>query len=363
MSELRHRWRVDLNYLVGITAGHWGRLLRQERFAVDPVYWHRAALITLASLGNGAWAQIEGLLWNRRIAQTHPPDPIVIVGHYRQGTTHLHNLLALDPHLGFPTTYAVSNPYTFLTTERIGARLLAPLLPARRPQDGMRLGFDLPQEDEYALALMSLVSPFLGISFPRSRDRYLPHLAPQGADRRRWQAAFRLLLTKLAVRDPRPMVLKSPPHTARVAAIREVCPGAKFLHIRRDPYVVFQSTRHLFATTPWFLYLQRPDLSELDDQVLTWYATMYDAWFAESPDIPPGHVCEIDFEDLEADPVGTLRGVYRALDLGELDVAKVEGYLGGLAHRRNRYAPLSDAERHRVATRWSRAFAAFGYPV
>src|SRR6185436_14274919 len=50
--RVKHRWNVSHNYLAGITADSWCRLLRENHFAVDPVYWHRAAFITLASLMN-----------------------------------------------------------------------------------------------------------------------------------------------------------------------------------------------------------------------------------------------------------------------------------------------------------------------
>ena len=44
--ELKHRWRFDQSPLVNITAGNWWRLLRDNHFAVDSAYWHRAALIS-----------------------------------------------------------------------------------------------------------------------------------------------------------------------------------------------------------------------------------------------------------------------------------------------------------------------------
>ena len=50
MSEkLKHHWSLGNNYLAGITTGDWLRLLRENRFAVEPAYWHRLIFITLAS--------------------------------------------------------------------------------------------------------------------------------------------------------------------------------------------------------------------------------------------------------------------------------------------------------------------------
>ena len=46
------------------------------------------------------------LLFGRRIArQPLHPEPVFILGHPRTGTTHLHNLLALDPAFAFCSTF------------------------------------------------------------------------------------------------------------------------------------------------------------------------------------------------------------------------------------------------------------------
>src|SRR5436190_11409672 len=39
VMRVKHRWNVSHNYLAGITADAWWRLLRENHFAVDPVYW------------------------------------------------------------------------------------------------------------------------------------------------------------------------------------------------------------------------------------------------------------------------------------------------------------------------------------
>jgi hypothetical protein len=42
------------------------------------------------------------------------------------------------------------------------------------------------------------------------------------------------------------LILKSPAHTARMKLLHELFPGAKFIHISRNPYEVYQSTQKLF---------------------------------------------------------------------------------------------------------------------
>jgi hypothetical protein len=49
----------------------------------------------------------------------------------------------------------------------------------------------------------------------------------------------------LFLQQDKRLVLKSPPHTARVRLLREIFPGAKFVHISRDPYEIYQSTKRV----------------------------------------------------------------------------------------------------------------------
>jgi len=56
-AGLKHRWRVDQNYLLGITAGQWRRLLRENHYAVDAAGIETAFLyptqgLYMASIGD-----------------------------------------------------------------------------------------------------------------------------------------------------------------------------------------------------------------------------------------------------------------------------------------------------------------------
>src|SRR5262249_52342371 len=109
----------------GITFGDWLRVLRENHFAVDVPYWGRAAFITLASLSNSVSRRLEEWRYGEaiRAAAVHPP--LFVLGIWRSGTTHLHNLLGKDDRLAFPNSYQVFNPHTFLTTEAAGSEFLA----------------------------------------------------------------------------------------------------------------------------------------------------------------------------------------------------------------------------------------------
>jgi hypothetical protein len=372
-SELRHRWSIGHNYLAGITAGDWWRLLQQNNFAVSPAYWHRAIFITATSVINSFNWHRERKRYDKAIDQvTITKPPLFILGHWRSGTTLLHYLLALDQEqFTFANTFQVVNPKTFLTTEQFMARRLSWLVPPTRPMDEMPQSFSSPQEDEFAPLLLSFCSPYIGISFPARIDHYSRFLTFRDAspqDVARWKDAFVWFCKKLTLNADadKSLLLKSPAHTARIRLLLDMFPDARFLHIHRDPYRVFQSQRHFFNTAAWYTYLQKPDLSRIDEGILNRYRSMYEAYFDDLPHVPQGRFCEVRFEDLERDPVAVTEYIYQSLSLpgfGAIEPA-LRSYARSLSdYRKNDFEPLDDRSRRLVAERWERNFQTWGYAI
>jgi hypothetical protein len=292
------------------------------------------------------------------------------VGHWRSGTTLLHNLLAQDEqHFAFANTYQVVNPHTFLTTEETNARRFAFLVPKRRPMDNMELSFQAPQEDEFALLLDCFRSLYLGITFPRREAWYARYLSFEGAPRSdidAWKASLLRFARKLTLKYGRALLFKSPPHTARIRLLLEVFPHARFVHIHRDPYTVFRSTQHYFDTAIWYTYLQRPRRDAVDQGILDRYEALYARYFADRSLIPPGRLHEIRFADLERDPVGQVRGLYAALGLPGFAAFEptLRRYADSLqGYRKNQYDELPSQLRHAVARQWRRSFEQWDYPI
>src|SRR5438552_3060977 len=145
----------------------WLKLLRRNRWAVDPAHWHVAAFITPVSFGHTVLRWLQQSRFGEPIARTPIRHaPLFILGHWRSGTTFLHELLILDERHNYPSTYESLEPHHFLLTERLAKRYLNFVVPERRPMDNMSAGFDRPQEDEFALCMMGVPSPYLQIAFP-----------------------------------------------------------------------------------------------------------------------------------------------------------------------------------------------------
>jgi omega-hydroxy-beta-dihydromenaquinone-9 sulfotransferase len=355
--------------LGGISFGDWLRLLRDNDFAVDFPYWPRAALLTLTSVGQSLQRWREERAYGAAVAGTTVLPPLFILGHWRNGTTHLHYLLGLDGRFAYPSNFQVIFPHSFLTTETWNAPFMARFTPERRAQDNVCLEVGLPQEDEFALSILTPYSPYLAWAFPRREAHYERYLTFRDVPRvevERWQAALRLFLQKLTWKSHRPLLLKSPTHTCRIRLLLELFPDARFVHIRRDPYTVFLSTRRLFETVLQNVGLQRCDRRRFDELVLRRYRLMYDVFFEERGLVPPDRFHELKFEDLEKDPVGQLRALYERLRLPDFEAVRpaLEDYTRTHAgYRKNEYRALPGPLRRRVAEAWRRNFEEWGYPV
>ena len=197
------------------------RLLWRNHFAVAPRRIAMAIIIAAVGCFNAVLWFIQFLLLGRRIERTEiKDDPIFVIGHWRSGTTLLHELLVLDPRHTFPDTYACFSPNHFLVSGWWMRPLLKFLLPAQRPMDNMLAGWDHPQEDEFALCNLGVPSPYLTNAFPNHPPQYQEYLDLRGvsaADVARWKRALLWFLKCITLRNPKRIVLKSPPHTAASA--------------------------------------------------------------------------------------------------------------------------------------------------
>jgi len=201
----------------------------------------------------------------------------------------LHEILARDERFGYPNSYQVSFPHTFLSTEKFSARLMAPFVPGHRPMDGMELKFSSPQEDEFAICASTLRSPCLGWVFPRQKHEFARYLTLESLaveELAEWRNTFLWFLKKVQFRQDRPLVLKSPPHTARIRHLLKWFPDAKFVHIRRDPYRVIQSSLHTFRILHGWHTLQHSSLEDLETWTLQQYTEMHHAFFEQEAGIP-----------------------------------------------------------------------------
>ncbi len=160
-------------------------------------------------------------------------------------------------------------------------------------------------------------------------------------------------------------MLKSPTHTARVRTILEVFPDAKFIHIVRDPLVIYPSTVRLWKSLSEVQGFQIPrdEAGWMEKSVLDNFVRMYECFEQDRELVPPGRLVDIRYEDLVADPVGEMRDVYQRLHLGSF--VEIEPILSRHAmktrnYKTNKYQLPPDVA-DRVRGRWAPYFQRYGY--
>jgi len=362
----------------GMTPLTWLRMLGENRGRIDLRNLPRGLMTSALTLPNLVQALTERAVYGRALRRVRVGDPLIVVGHFRSGTTLLYRLLAATGRFAFPTTLQTIFPHGFLLWEPVLSRVFGQAFPETRPVDMAESGADVPEEDEYALATLSGISPYLGWCWPRRAEHYRRHFALRDlepGELERWRRAVDLFARKLTLGsragprgNPRPLLLKSPPHTARMARLREIFPTARFLHIHRHPVEVFASTRWLLRVSRRLAF-QEVGEGEIDEQVLADGEALFDAFFEDrqrlGSDLGPGSFCEVSFRELIRDPLPTLARIYAAFDLGDFtaDRPLFETFLAAerrRGFRMNRYPPLTAEEHRRLEARWGRCFAAWG---
>jgi omega-hydroxy-beta-dihydromenaquinone-9 sulfotransferase len=344
----------------------WVRLLIHNRFAVGLCCLHSLVFISISTLSNTALRYLQELIWGRRLRETQIAHaPLFIIGHWRTGTTLLHELLTLDPRHTYPTTYECFFPNHFLLTEWCYSRVLRLLLPSMRPMDNMSMAWNSPQEDEFALCNLGQLSPYLTIAFP-NRQQYpeyfdLESVPPKALER--WKQYFLRFLKQVTVRNPKRIVLKSPTHTYRIKVLLELFPDARFVHIVRNPYVVFPSTVHLWHSLYSHQGLQHPAFEGLEDYVFDNFLHMYEKLEEARPLVDSSRFYELRYEDLVRDPITQVCAIYEHLELGDFAqvLPKLKQYVANTAdYKTNRYE-LPPELRDMITQRWGHVIRRYGY--
>ena len=350
--------------------GDYFSLLRENRFQIHPLKYPMTVLVGGCTVLNSCAAATQRVLMHKKITNTqieHPP--IFVIGHWRSGTTLMHELLSLDDRFAFPNTLDTFTPNHFLVTRHILGPLLSLLLPKRRPMDDMSIRVDSPQEDDFALCAYGAPTPYRRVAFPnrKGRDHLQLNLSlAEPAQRVELQKALEHYIKSLTIRyDSRRLVLKSPPHTGRVKQLAQWFPQAKFIHLSRHPYKVVASTMRLWKLLDDLQSFQVPkyDDSWLKNYIFECKDLMYQSYFSQRDSLPKNQLAEVRFESLLEDPVGVMKGVYDQLELGGYEAAEgsVKNYFEVRKNHKIRTAGIESEFAEDINHHWREYMEAFGY--
>ncbi|SOJ55995.1 hypothetical protein MSIMFB_03472 [Mycobacterium simulans] len=365
-STSRFAWLQSAPLWIGCGFSAWTRLLIRHRFAVHWSRWHFAVFYTFLSIVNSFLGLWQKILFGRRVANTVIADPpIFIVGHWRTGTTLLHELLVLDDRHTGPTGYECIAPHHFLLTEWL-APYIGFLVPKHRPMDNMDLSLQHPQEDEFVWCMLGQPSPYLTIAFPNrppQYERYRNLEQVTSGELEAWKRTLFRFVQQVYFRRCKTVVLKNPMHSCRIKVLLDIFPQARFIHIVRDPYVVYPSTIHLYKSFARIHGLQRPTFEGLDEQVVSTYVDLYRKLDEGRQLVDPSRFHELHYEDLIADPEGELRKLYDHLELGGFEhyLPRLRQYLADhVDYKTNTYAQSAE-QRAIVDEHWGEVMERYGY--
>lgn len=360
----------ELRLWAGMTMKAWFSLLVRNRFRVSPSRIPMVVMNSGISVFNSFFALPQRLFYGRRIAHCElAEDPIFIVGHWRTGTTFLHELMVLDDRYAYPTSYDCFAPSHFLFSKSLTNWWLWLFLPRRRPMDNMTVRLNSPQEDEHGLYALGMHSPYLTWAFPNNPPQdqeYLDLRNVSPDERTRWKETFHWFLRALQVKYPgKRLVLKSPTHTFRIPVLLEMFPNARFVYLVRDPFTIFPSMIKTWKRLYRYHGAQVPKYEGLEEYVFQTFSHMFEIFEEDRELIDASRLCVVRYEDLAAAPVAQVQRVYEELDLGEFDKVKpaLEEHVDSLTDYRVNRHELPQELHDQIVERWAPYFQKHGYPT
>jgi hypothetical protein len=268
------------------------------------------------------------------ILQRHMPDPVVVLGLGRSGTTRLHRLLAADPrflHLkSWESIFPVPTPECFAARAagkpepRITAldqalkavMYMSPQVAAVHPLE------TLAAEEELGLLQHAFSSQIFELltrvpSFGKWLEQHEQHAAYE----------YMVVLMKIISwfrgdSQDQPWVLKTPQHMQDLDALLHVFPNAKLVCSHRDPVKAVGSV----CSTAWNAMVR--DCDNLDPHAVGRHWMDKTEWMLHktlrirAEQVPARNQYDIQYADISANWENAIQGVYNFLDLQFTDAAR-----------------------------------------
>ena len=365
----RKSFTYPVTSLAGSTPGNIIKLLKIHR--IEPGYYFKTALSFIVAAIFTLFNLLENLFWGKRIRNFHFKEPpLFIIGFNRSGTTLLHNLLCQDPKAGYTTTLQTVFPHCVLTQKWWLGPVINFFVPSERPFDNVSMDVNFPQEEEFALASLQLHSIYNFFLFPADFDWFIDNDYFTGAlparDVDKWKKEYQRMVIKslLNTKGVR-YISKNPQNIPRVEILQELYPGAGFIFIYRDPYVVVESLYNFIHGIFPGVQLQKVPADFSRKNVARFYSIAIQHYFKmkENPDSPSFY--EIRMEDFMKDKIGELRKIYSrfGLDGFEKSLPAFEAYLNGNPPSRHDPYKIHEETIQYVNLYASEIVAKLGYPI
>jgi len=319
--------RKDIRHpLFGTSFKNWIMLL-SDHGGVDREYLLRTLFITVMVLFLLPARVLFRLFYGSRIAKTDVAyPPVFIIGHWRSGTTFLHELISNDPQFAYVSLWYTLAPESFLVLEGF-KKFFSQFLPTKRPMDAIKVDIDSPYEEEAALAALGRWSFFHCFIFPRNpRRQYRQSVLfkdMSDKDTEVWKKKYLYLIKAVTfANNGKRLILKNPANTSRIKVLLELFPDARFIFIYRNPYKVYASTMKLRKRVLGLFALQTSNPEELGQDIIDNYVQLMNSYFEQKDLIPRGRLVEIRYEDLVKNPLRQVKLIYSKIGLSGFERAE-----------------------------------------
>ena len=296
-------------------------------------------------------------------------DPVFIIGHWRSGTTFLHQVLAQDRQMAYITTYQTVFPH-YLYSKFLFLPFMRSQMPEKRPGDNVRLVAKNPQEDEFALSNINPYTYYQFMYFPEEYsqfyDRFIRFQNPSSV-LEKWKKDYDRMVVKACYNTGAKIpVIKNPCNTGRIKTLLEMYPDAKFVHIVRNPVVVFLSSRKFFTELLPTLWFHPVDDEFIENMILDIYERLLKDVVELKKLIPSANYMEVRFEEFEEEPLLHLERLYQNLGIPNFLQAKpkFEEYILKISgYKKNKYLTIEENVLNRILDKWDFAMEEWNYEL
>jgi hypothetical protein len=258
-------------------------------------------------------------------------EPIFIVGNFRSGTTLLHRLMAKDDQSTSFTSWEL-----YLAPSVVGRRFYNWLMrinyaignPARwvikvfnklveKEAHMHKIRLTEPEEDGQLLfQIWSTFHLLAFFPFPKLVRKYMYYddQVPEDVKTRDMAYYHEIVKKHIYAHDGRRYISKDPGNSPKVKTLHQRFPDAKFINLVRNPLQVVPSSISLFSYH-CDTYGDPEQEYNLQETVIEhskhWYA--YPHQYLKN--LPPDQYIQVQYQDLVADPQGTVEKIYQQFGL------------------------------------------------
>lgn len=280
--------------------------------------WPVSLPIVLSGVAVEPLAWLQSLVYSQQLNRVVlPSDPIVVIGHWRSGTTYLHQLLACDPTIATARNSLTVAPQVALLLKPWLRSLLQRAMTSQRPIDAVPWGPDDPQEDELGVARLTMDTNMAGMAFPRAYPFHFRRsvLGSTRSFERHWLRFTRMTWLHDGGGKSQ-LLIKNSVHTARVPLVLRHFPRARFVLLRRQPIDSIRSLVQVKQRLAMLVGLQTsPDPVVQVEETVAAHRQLLQAFEDARDLIPAGQLIEVQYDDLVHHPEQVLRRLYEGFAL------------------------------------------------